>query len=290
MEKRAKFRSKEHYKKIADSNRGKKRSLETCKRISEAKKGTVASEETKKLLSETSRWKTASPEQIAIWKKELGERAETQKGIVRPHMIKIGNDRKGKTHEEIFGKEVAVAMDKANSDKHKGKEPWNKGLTVSTDVRVANYIQTRKDNDNYGHTDITKKRLSEVGLEKWSDPEYATNQIHAQASGRGSVSPTSYEEKIMYICDKYGFPFAFVGNWAFVVGRFCPDFVDTADMGLLIETYCDYWHEKDYAVTRHKYFKKRGLETLFLSDEDLNVDNWEMRCVGKMRDFVLAID
>jgi len=214
--------------------------------------------------------------------------SKAQVGVVRPHMIETGNKRRGKTHEAIFGKDVAEKMRKTNSDSHKGKTAWNKGLTKD-DPRVARYIKTRKDNDNYSHTVATKKRLSAIGLEKWQDPKYAESQIHAQASGRGSVCPSGYEEKIMHLCDVYGFPFAFVGNWQFVVGTYCPDFVDTQDMGLLVETYCAYWHEADYETTRSRYFRKRGFETLFLSDEDLLSDDWEEICAGKLRKFVLAM-
>ena len=197
--------------------------------------------------------------------------------------------RKGKTHVEIFGKDLAAEMSKANSEKRKGKTAWNKGLDI-TDPRVAKSAKARVDSGKSKHTEATKKRLSNIGLEKWSDPKYAERQIHAQASGRGHVSPTSYEEKIIYICDKYGFPFAFVGNWQLVIGTYCPDFIDTKDMGLLIETYCNYWHPPDYEAVRARYFREFDLETLFLSDDDLYVDDWESRCFDKMRSFVLAID
>lgn len=221
--------------------------------------------------------------------KELWKDGNYRSNLTKCRKKYMKENRKGKTLEEIFGEDIAKQMRKTNSDKHKGGTPWNKGLDLN-DPRVAKGAKARVESGKSKHTEATKKRLSEVGLEKWADPKYAERQIYAQASGRGSVSPTSYEEKIIYICDKYGFPFAFVGNWQLVIGTYCPDFIDTEDMGLLIETYCNYWHDPDYEVVRAKYFKEFGMETLFLSDNDLYVEDWESQCFNKMREFVLAID
>ena len=56
--------------------------------------------------------------------------SEAQKGKTHKGHLKLREERKGKTHEEIFGKEKAEKMRKANIEKHKHKDPWNKGLTV----------------------------------------------------------------------------------------------------------------------------------------------------------------
>lgn len=194
--------------------------------------------------------------------------------------------RKGTSLEEEYGEEKAKEIRAACGIRNKDRTPWNKNLTKA-DPRVAKGVQKRRENGNYEWSDESRKKSSKTGKQLWSDPEYRDSQIHAQASGRGHVCPSSYEIKIIDLCNKYSFPFIFVGNWSLIIDGFCPDFIHH-DRQLLIETYCAFWHEENYEENRYNKFSQHGYETLFLSDNDLNADDWEKICFNKIQEFTHA--
>lgn len=86
--------------KISNTLKGNKLSEETKKKISEKLKDRILSEETKRKISET---------------------------------------QKNRTYEEIYGVIGAKKQKEKLSKSHKGRTPWNKGLTKETDERVKKY-------------------------------------------------------------------------------------------------------------------------------------------------------
>lgn len=71
-------------------------------------------------------------------------------------------DRKGKTFEQIFGVDKAKIIRLKISESHKGRPPWNKGLTVETDVRVARSSRNSPRNRGQHHTEEWKHKMSEI--------------------------------------------------------------------------------------------------------------------------------
>ena len=68
--------------------------------------------------------------------------------------------RKGKTYEEIYGIDRAQEMRRENSLSYKGKSPWNKGLTVKTDERIAQYSKKSSRYKGEHHTEGWKDDMS----------------------------------------------------------------------------------------------------------------------------------
>lgn len=102
--------------------------------------------------------------------------------------------------------------------------------------------------------------------------------------------PNTYEQKIIDLCAKKCYPFTFVGNKCAVVEDKSPDFISSDDAKRIIEVYSTHWHRDDYEITRGKFFRDRDYEILFLSDEDVNVDNWEEICNTKIENFIKVKD
>lgn len=101
-------------------------------------------------------------------------------------------------------------------------------------------------------------------------------------------TPTSFEQKIIDIINKYELIFKYVGDGKQIVGYVNPDFVDTLNLNppLIIETYAKHWHKSNYEQTRHKMLQIPKENVLFLKDEDINRKDWEIHCLGKVREFI----
>jgi len=74
----------------------------------------------------------------------------------------IPSKNKGKAVEEIYGVERAKEIRHKCSNSRKGKAPWNKGLTVETDARVAQNSQNSPRNKGKHHTQKWKENMSET--------------------------------------------------------------------------------------------------------------------------------
>ena len=113
-------------------------------------------------------------------------------------------------------------------------------------------------------------------------------------------APSSYEKKIIYIIKKYDLPFKFTGDKTFIkvifknkTKRFCPDFTGIKNVKLLIEVYNSfnkmliYHTSKNYENTRSKYLKIKKYKVLYLNEKDITPNDWELRCLNKIRAYVI---
>lgn len=98
--------------------------------------------------------------------------------------------------------------------------------------------------------------------------------------------PTSFEKKIIDLCEKYNLPFRYIGNGEVIIGFRNPDFIECNGKKLIIETYCSFYHPEDYEEKRGKLFAKYGYRTLFLNENDLCDDSWESICLNKIKNFL----
>jgi len=130
-----------------------------------------------------------------------------------------------------------------------------------------------------------RKKVSATSKMRWQEKVYRENTIRAIL--RGLVKrPTSFEQKIIDLCEKYSLPFKYVGNGAVIINYVNPDFIATNNKKLLIETYCSFFHPTNYEEKRSERFAKCGYKTLFLNENDIESEKWEEICLNKIRSFV----
>lgn len=63
--------------------------------------------------------------------------------------------------------------------------------------------------------------------------------------------------------------YKYVGDWQFVLGDKCPDFMNVNGQKKLIEMYGDYWHSEDQVQPRIDHFKEYGFNTLIIWAHEL---------------------
>jgi group I intron endonuclease len=116
-----------------------------------------------------------------LWETCYNKTPETTKRDNSRHVVK---ERKGKTYEEIFGKEKALAMKEARI--RRMKERWASGEFVDYDFKVQTEEHRRKQslrnsgkgNPFYGkkHTKETRQRISEAQSGKTYEERFGTEK------------------------------------------------------------------------------------------------------------------
>jgi G:T-mismatch repair DNA endonuclease (very short patch repair protein) len=97
--------------------------------------------------------------------------------------------------------------------------------------------------------------------------------------------PNKLERRLIELIDRNGLPFKYVGNWEFMVGGKCPDFLHATGEKLLIELFGNYWHTvkaRETVEERVERFRKHGFETLVLWEKEMHD---EQLIVEKIRHF-----
>jgi len=75
--------------------------------------------------------------------------------------------------------------------------------------------------------------------------------------------PTSIEVKFLEICRKHNFPFQYVGDGEYWIGRRNPDFINF-EHKLIVEVLGEYWHTPKEAEGRKTFFASYGYQTLLI--------------------------
>lgn len=106
-----------------------------------------------------------------------------------------------------------------------------------------------------------------------------------------NIRPNNAELKLQKMLDRY-FPgdYKYVGDFEFVLGGRCPDFLNVNGQKKLIELFGDYWHskkktgrtEENEMKKRKNHFRKYGFETLVIWEKELKSKN---RVVIKIKEF-----
>ena len=97
--------------------------------------------------------------------------------------------------------------------------------------------------------------------------------------------PNKAELKLIDIINRHALPFKYVGDWEFIIGGKCPDFLNTTGKRQLIELFGNYWHTikaRETAEERVNHLRKHGFETLILWEKELDD---EPLIVGKILQF-----
>jgi hypothetical protein len=136
----------------------------------------------------------------------------------------------------------------------------------------------------------SRNRVSKLMKNKWKDGAWKDKQIRKMKSGL-NVKPNRLEKKMIDIINKYNLPFKYVGNWQFILGGRCPDFLNCNGEKKVIEVFGTYWHSPihnpkvktpyTYQETM-KHYGKYGFKCIILWEHEL-INLPEQRIVEKIK-------
>ena len=183
---------------------------------------------------------------------------------------------------------------------------WNKGLTIE-DERVKScaegfkkFIEEHgsplkgrtKETHEYirNHSEWMKKFLSlpenkllwsENAKKMWRNPEFKEKTIKACLKGL-LKKPTSYEKRIIELCEKYSLSYKYVGNGKLLIGFKNPDFVNINGCKIVLEIYAighlGNLKPLNYEEKRTKHFSDYGYKVIFFTEKDLFREDWQEHC------------
>jgi hypothetical protein len=182
---------------------------------------------------------------------------------------KLSEEHKEKISKKLRGRKkpkFTLEHRRKLSEIFKGKIPFNKGkkLEVIVGEKRAKEIKTNQ-----------SKVMRQVLAQHF--PKILESLWHR---------PTSYEQKIIDLCEENQLPFKYVGDGTLLINYKNPDFIHSNGKKLLIEVYEEYWHPENYEEKRQGYFSKFGYEILFISGKELNEVNWKEICLNKINEFL----
>ena len=94
-----------------------------------------------------------------------------------------------------------------------------------------------------------------------------------------NISPNRLEKRLIVIINKYNLPFKYVGDWQFILGGRCPDFLNCNGEKKVIEVFGNYWHSPLYNPKiksqyiyqeTMKHYNNHGFKCLILWEHELN--------------------
>ena len=203
---------------------------------------------------------------------------------------------KGRKQTEEAKKKISLAHQN-NPRMHKfpkGSIPWNKGLTKNDSKTLMKMSKGQTLN-------ITKETLERMYFDERKSQESIAEELEIARwtvirkmkefdiptrSPLATNRISSYERKIIRLCEEKNYPFKFVGRGGFRIDGKFPDFIATDGRKMIIETFSDFWHEADYEITRGLFLEEHGYKTLFLGDKDLFIRNWREICSSKIEFFI----
>lgn len=221
--------------------------------------------------------------------------------------------RQGKTYEEIYGAEKAKEISQKNSGALKklykeGKKisPMKNPDTVKkvaetmrrlikegkliTPLMRKRYWPHPKGMLGKHQSEETKKKMRDshakikekMGLcrtQLWQNPEYREKQLKLILKGLFK-RPTSLEQKMIGIIQKYNLPYKYTGDGSLLIGYKNPDFVNTNGEKICIEVRpketCNFWNKctpEEYEQKRKEHFAKYGWKCVVIWEEDINNPN-----------------
>lgn len=131
-----------------------------------------------------------------------------------------------------------------------------------------------------------KAKQSVSSFKRWQDEVFREKTIKAilQATRK---RPTGIEEQIIDLTNEFQLPLKYVGSGQIVIGGKNPDFICTNGRKLLLETYNTFeielgWKPKNYEKLRMKHFRKFGFQTIFLTERELEGNDWKEKCLAKI--------
>ena len=255
-------RTKEHRKLMSEKLKGRPKSKEHIRKSNETKKrlykkgklktwnkGKVWDQKVKDLISYSHK------------KRYANGYINPMKGKKNPFFVGYNiNYKKGKTYEEIYGKEKAIEI----------KDKLRKALVsqYNQGERIPCWLNKKPSKETI---EKTRHKLKEI----WKDNDFREKTIKKILKGL-MKRPTSYEKIFIELIKQNDLPYKYVGDGSFLIGYKNPDFVDINGKKRCIEVYHPYFKERDYGSCeeyekqRSKHFRKYGWKTIFIKGDIIN--------------------
>lgn len=205
-------------------NKGNPWSLEMREKISKARKGIGNSPEIRLRMSVSHKGKPLS----------LG------------HRQRVSDSLKGRSlSEETKGK--------ISETKRGHTTPWNKGIPRTLEVKqklsVAFKGQSLELIRGHEGAEKQKARMRLLGLSRKgksrpdlvlrnNDPEFTRRKFIGL-----NLKPNKYEKKVIVAIKESNLPYRFVGDGSVILGRLCPDFINTDGAKIVLEVFGELFHD-----------------------------------------------
>jgi transposase len=115
-------------------------------------------------------------------------------------------------------------------------------------------------------------------INRWANPEYRERNLAALRRA-WAQKPTKPERVFKKICEELNLPLRYVGNGAFSINGFNPDFIDSQGRHIAVEIFGDYWHDPEqrkdipsYMIeaNRKAIFQKYGWDLIVIWEHELS--------------------
>jgi hypothetical protein len=175
------------------------------------------------------------------------------------------------------------------------REIWRRrqlGKHLTEEVR-RKISESNKGKPKKPHTEATKEKLRKSSLNLWKSPTFILKFIEGHAK-----KPNKSENQLISIIGKYHIPLKYTGDGKFLIGKCCPDFIDSRGFKKAVELFGEWWHskkrlEKTWLHNRSKgllteegrryYFKKHEWDLLVIWEHELED---ELYIVDKLNSFL----
>lgn len=210
-----------------------------------------------------------------------------RKGRFHPRYNKplISKKKLEKLYKEMPSTEIAKYFNKTSPTIRYWLKKYR--IHVRTSAEMKGKFHSR-----YGKhlSEEHKRKLREIGKQRLYPKEFGekiSNTLKERIKEgkfnpfkNHNIKPTKLEKKFISIIEKYGLPYKYVGDWAFVLGGKCPDFLNTNGEKKVIELFGQAFHSPLFSFRKVPYhqtaqgakehYNKYGFSCLVLWENELN--------------------
>jgi len=230
---------------------------------------------------------------------------EITKGKISKALIGIKRsvETKEKMKNAQLGKKASSKTIKKLSESHKGNIPGNKILIDKKRLQEL-YIDRKlslKKCGSFFNCSMTpiKRSLKEFDIHMRNISEANKGCIPWNKNKTGVYSeetlkniltrriPSSLEEEFQKVINKYNLSYEYVGNGAFTIGHYNPDFINTNSEKIAVEVYARYYKKRNHISIekwkkeRAKVFAKYGWEIIYFDETEVTEENILVKLGGK---------
>lgn len=118
------------------------------------------------------------------------------------------------------------------------------------------------------------RKLISVAHKGKRNPEFAKRRKDPEFIRRLFIGlnkkPTKPEARLISIISLNKLPYKYVGDGQFILGGFCPDFLNTDGRKQVIELFGVYWHDIFDVAEKTSRYAQYGFKTLVIWEDELN--------------------